>query len=339
MWLYNNFPFLKGGGGKKDSRSLRRFAERENNRLWQDVFIRNINLLSMIFEWDGLPETVSELFFEQQLLFTAYACIVYDNDFASYLGLPCTAAGKMNIYYENGIYRAYSLGYSKQFYALTKYNKSIFDKMLNGYVNAGVKLQGVVCHDNPCDYPLINTVEIYTDRMVRAMRAIDVVQNQAKLTTIIETDEDTKLAIQEAIASIDENVLAVYVSRDIAKKLRESKSIQTQFAPAVLDVLWNHVNNIKSEMLTAFGVNNLNTADKKERLLSDEVNSNNQAIGLNLSYRRKCRQLFADNLNAVFGLNVTVRLNDNLMENVGPQSLGGKNGTIQPNTGGNIGNS
>ena len=92
-------------------------------------------------------------------------------------------------------------------------------------------------------------------------------------------------------------------------------------------------------MLTAFGVNNLNTADKKERLLSDEVNSNNQAIGLNLSYRRKCRQLFADNLNAVFGLNVTVKLNDNLMENVGPQSLGGKNGTIQPNAGGNTGNS
>lgn len=338
MWLNRLVPYAGAYSGKTDSRSLRRLAQYENNTLFQDVFMRNLNVLSTLIEWEGLPETVDPLFFEMNLLLGPTCCILYDTDFASYLGLPCFGQGKMNIYYKNSTYRAVSLNYSKTFISLTKENKDIFDIMAypsgEGAVNANLK--GVVCFDNPVSYPLIETIEIYTKRMVSAMRAIDVLEKQAKLPCIIETDEDSKLTIQTAINDIDQNVLAIYASRDVAKRLIESKTLQTQFNPAVLQVMWDHLNNLRSEMLTAFGINNLNTADKKERLLTDEIKSNDEAIALNIGYRMKCRYQFAENLKAVFGINARPHINSSvMMENVGLPSRGEINGNNQPDTGGN----
>lgn len=335
MWCRDYYPFLKGK--RSDSRTLRKLAEYENNRAWQDVFNRNVCIIANLFKWDGLPETVDPMFLEMQLLFFGESCIIYEKDWESYLNLMCTPAGKMNLYYENGFYRAYSLGYSKVFMNLNKFNKNIFDNLLNPFGSDGEEpdyMKGVVCKDNVLSYSLIQTIERYTTRIVNAARAIDVVQNQAKLPSIIETDEDSKLAIQTAINDIDRNVLAVYVGRDTASVLRESKSLQTMFQPAVLDVLWNHYNNLYSEMLTAFGVNNLNTADKKERLITDEVNSNNESIALNIDYRLKYRERFCENLKAVFGINASVSVNSDYKENTPLQSVGEKNGDYNKNAGG-----
>lgn len=335
MWMNRLMPSVYAFNNKSDSRTLRRLAKMENNIMWQDVYLRNVNMISNMFEWSGMPETVDMEFFELNLLFQPTCAILFDYDFNSYVGLPCIGSGKMNIYYKNTSYHATSLNYSKEFISLTKQNKNVFDIKAHDSEIYPIPqpIKGVVCYDNMTQYPLSHTIEIYTQRIVNAMRAIDVLEKQAQIPSIIETDEESKLAIQSAINDINNNVLAVYVGKDIAKALRESKSLQTQFNPAVLDVMWNHINNLRSEMLTAFGVNNLNTADKKERLITDEVNSNNNFIKLNSGYRLKCREVFCENLKAVFGIDAHVRLKT-FDEIVGPQSIGEKNGDYITNTGG-----
>lgn len=330
MWLYNKYPFL-GGSSKSDRRSLQRMARYENNRMWQDIFNRTVCIVANQFKWINLPKTIDQYFFELILLFLGNACIVYDEEFASYICLMCTPAGKMNLYYQNGFYRAYSLGYSKKFMSLTAYNKDIFEELLTPFGDSigkvNVPMRGVVCEDNPLCYEMVNTIEIWTNRIVNTMRSLDVLQAQAKLPSIIETDEDTKLAIQQAVQDIDDNVLAVYVGKGIAQSLRESKSLQTQFNPAVMDVMWNHLNNLKSEQLTAFGINNLNTSDKKERLITDEVNSNNDSIELNLQYRFDYRKRFCENFNAVFGTDIDVELrHEPITTAVGNPKRGSNNG-------------
>lgn len=337
MWLYNMYPFL-GGSSKSDRRTLQRMAQYENNRMWQDIFNRTVCVIANLFEWKNLPKTIDQYFFEMMLLFLGQACIVYDEEFASYICLMCTPAGKMNLYYQNGFYRAYSLGYSKKFMALTSYNKDIFEDLLTpfgGSEGEGTRVtRGVVCQDNPLCYEMVNTIEIYTNRVVSAMRSLDVLQKQAQLPSIIETDEDTKLAIQQAVSDINDNVLAVYVGKGIASALMESKSLQTQFNPAVIDVMWNHLNNLRSEQLTAFGINNLNTADKKERLLRDEINSNNDSIEYNLQYRLDYRKRFCENFNSVFGTNISVDLrHENSVTTVGEPSRGGANGDFKDTSG------
>lgn len=313
MWLRDFYPYAFTKSSK-DSREMRRYAQYENERQWQDVFNRLFSICVNIFEWEGLPETCDQYFFESILLWRGYACIVNDEEKGGFLTLPCTPASQMNFYYDNSFYRAYTLGYSKKFMALTHWNKDILKQITPAY-EADTITKGVVCFDNTQKYALSETVRLYTDKIVDAMRSIDVASRQLKFPAIIETDEDTKKSIQEAVKSIDMNTLAVYANRNLTAKLRESKAIPTGSQPAILDALWNHYNNTYSAFLTAFGINNLNTSDKKERLLTGEIDSNNEQIALNAAYRLDQRLHFCENFNAVFGTNISCKIRHQYEEN------------------------
>ena len=221
-----------------------------------------------------------------------------------YLGLPVTGCGQMNIYYEHSTYRAVSLGFSEEFNAITKYNKDIFSMIQAAGGQSRAKYDGCVCKDNYQGYPLIETIRIYTDKIVDKMRTIDVLSKQLKLSSIIETDEDSKIAMQQAIKDIDTNVLAIFASSSITTRLRESKAIPTNNAAASLTVAWNDLTSTWSEFNTAFGINNMNRTEKKERLLVDEVNSNNQETQANGFYRLDQRLHFCENMKAAFGLDI-----------------------------------
>lgn len=294
---------------------MRRLAEYENNRQWQDLFNRLVSIVVNIYEWENLPETCDPYFMEMMLLWRGTCCIINDTDKGGFLSLPCTASSQRNLYYENSFWRATSLGYTKKFMALTKWNKDIISKITLGF-DKDTTIKGCVCHDNIMNYPMIETVEIYTDKLADTMRAIDVKAKQLKLGSLIETDEDSKLAIQNAVNAIDTNLLAVYARRDITKAIRESKSFTTGSTPQELTSLWDNYNNLMSAFLTAFGINNLNTADKKERLIVDEVNSNNDQIQLNAAYRLDQRLHFCENFNAVFGTNISCRIRHDFTESM-----------------------
>ena len=137
------------------------------------------------------------------------------------------------------------------------------------------------------------------------MRAIDTLAKQLKYSSIIETDEDSKVAMQQAIKDIDQNIIAIFASSAISTRLRESKAIPTNNAAAALTTAWNDLTSTWSEFNTALGINNMNRTEKRERLLVDEVNSNNQETKANGFYRLDQRLHFCENMKAAFGLDIT----------------------------------
>ena len=310
MWINDIYPYAFSA---KDTKQQKKYAAFENNRQWQDVFNRLFSIAVNIFEWKNLPQTCDPYFFEAVLLWRGKACIIEDISRGGFLSLPCVVSSGQNLYYEHSFWRAVSVGYEEPFMALTDYNKNIFD-LLKVSDETNPINKGVVCFDNFQKYPLHQTILIYTNKIVDAMRAIDVCAKQLKIPAIIETDEETKVAISQAVKSIDENLVAVYAGKSVASKLKESKAVQTGASAQNLIALWDHLNNVKSEFLTAFGINNLNTADKKERLLTDEVNSNNDSIALNAAYRLDQRKHFCDNFNSVFGTNISCEIRHEFSE-------------------------
>lgn len=304
-WAISAYPFLNN---KYDNRTLSRLAKYETERQWQDVFNRLVAMVVNQFEWTGdFPETCDAYFFEEMLLFRSKACIIEAAPDV-FLTLPCVPASSMNLYYEHNYWRAYSLGFNRRFFAVTHYNKDIVN-ILQPAKEVKSTTMGCVCFDNVQEYPLIETIEIYTNKIVDAMRTLDILLKQLKLSRVIETDENSKIAIQKAIADIDQNIVAVYASGKVTKSLRESLSLDlTNNAPQCLVEAWNHLNNLYSQFYTAFGINNLNTADKKERLLTGEINSNNQAIECNVNYRLDQRKHFCENFKAAFGRTIDCKI-------------------------------
>ena len=78
------------------------------------------------------------------------------------------------------------------------------------------------------------------------------------------------------------------------------KAINTE-APFVADKVMQYKKAIWNEALTYLGINNI-IEEKKERLISDEANSNNELINLNLQSRLAPRQEACRQFNEKFGL-------------------------------------
>ena len=76
-------------------------------------------------------------------------------------------------------------------------------------------------------------------------------------------------------------------------------------APEVFKDLELEKHMILNEALTFLGINNANM-DKRERLVDDEVQANNEQIEANFNVMLKARQRAAEQINKIFGTKITV---------------------------------
>ncbi len=111
--------------------------------------------------------------------------------------------------------------------------------------------------------------------------------------------------MQKMYDSIDKGIPAVYVKKD---------DLTSD------DIYYNHVKetyiandvqllkqSIKNDFLTEVGLNNANT-DKRERLIVDEVNANNDEVKANVQHWLDTMREGIRRANALFGLNLSVEL-------------------------------
>ena len=66
--------------------------------------------------------------------------------------------------------------------------------------------------------------------------------------------------------------------------------------------------------MTLFGLNNV--IDKKERLIVDEANANNDYINRNVDLLFKNRKIACNEINKKFGLNISVKRVNNIEEKI-----------------------
>lgn len=99
---------------------------------------------------------------------------------------------------------------------------------------------------------------------------------------------------------------------DISNKL----NVLNTNAPYLIDKLDIHKHQVFNDALTVLGINNANT-DKKERLITDEVTSNEQLVNYYLNCWYKTRKKACDEINKKFlsdsDTKISIKLNDEVM--------------------------
>ena len=103
----------------------------------------------------------------------------------------------------------------------------------------------------------------------------------------------------------------------IMKRLIEANDyikIDDLSVPYVADKLLEDKKKIENELLTLFGLNNV--ADKKERLIVDEANANNDYINRNVDLLYKNRKIACDKINEKFNRNISVKRVNNIEEEI-----------------------
>lgn len=248
-----------------------------NNRTMFDYLDRLRMLATSLFTWENLDDiagTGASRFLEQSLYTYGKACFVKDNELG-FLVLNANPNDKLNIYNLPTKVNAWSYEYNKI------YNIDDIVYIMN----------------NDLEKPTFSSLELFAYRLYDIERIIDTNLNAQRTPVLIEGDTKTILTLKNVYKEYSGNTPFIFGNKqfDISNKLNVLKTE----APYLIDKLDIHKHQIFNEALTILGIDNANT-DKKERLITNEVESNEQLINYYLNCWYKTRKKACDEINEKF---------------------------------------
>lgn len=268
------------------------FSKRLNDRVFTDYFYRLMLLSRALFKWENLPNGIDEKWIERYL-FTEGACLFYKDPTLGYM------VAKMG---ENGTVNAYD--------EPTK----VFPYATN-YIYKGEQLINnsncVIIRNNDDMLPTAPTIQLYSYKLTNIERTIDTNVIAQKTPIIVKCSDKQRLSFKNAINQRNDNEPVIYADKSMNT---EDMTVLDIKAPIVFDKLQIQKHAVWNECMTFLGVNNANM-DKRERLVDDEVQANNEQVQASEDIFLKARENACKLINDMFGLNISVKRR-NLSKNV-----------------------
>ena len=264
-----------------------------NNATYIDYLNRLRLLATSLFPWENLEEVAgfgASRFLEQSLFDNGRACFVKDDELG-FMVLKVNPSDKLNIYNLPTRVMAWSIGYEKNY---------DFDDV-------------VYIMNNELQLPTSQTINLIAYRLYETERTIDTNLIAQKTPILIEGDTKTILTLKNVYMQYSGNTPFIFGNKqfDISNKLNVLKTD----APYLIDKLTIHKHELWNEALTYLGIDNANT-DKKERLITDEVESNNDLINFYLNCFYKTRKQACELINEKFLKDSDVKISISLNKDI-----------------------
>lgn len=262
-----------------------------NDRTMIDYIDRLKMLAISLFSWKNLDKyagTGASRFLELSLYEDGKG-VFFKDDELGYMALKVTPSDKLNVYMLPVKVMCWSVGYNKQY---------AFDDV-------------VYIMNNELQKPTREFMELFAYRLYETERTIDINLQAQKTPILIEGDTKTILTLKNVYMQYSGNTPFIFGNKqfDISNKLNVLKTD----APYIIDKLDVHKHQIFNDALTVLGIDNANT-DKKERLITNEVESNEELIKYYLNCFYKTRKRACDEINEKFGLDVDIELNKEIID-------------------------
>jgi hypothetical protein len=235
--------------------------------------------LSM-FEWEGLPDSINERFLELTMFEEGRAVFFQDPNFG-FMALPVMVGAPVNAYQEPTEYRAVSINYNRDL----------------------TPDEAVVIYANLSRSTLQPTIKQYAMRLYQVERAMDVNIRTQKFPLVVLADESQRLTMKNAYQQYDGNEPFIFGNRSGFDK--DSIQVLKTDAPFIADKLMTYKHSIWNEAMSFLGINN-SKQDKKERLVEAEVSANDEQVLGSRYVLLAARQQACEQINKMFGLNVSV---------------------------------
>ncbi len=275
-------------GNRKREKTLFGESATVNNLTYMQYLNRLTELSVSMFEWKNLPPTVDARYLELHL-FENGSMVYFDDDVIGNLCLDCLPSGRLDVYGNPVLRRAYS-GYNN-YQKLLKESNSVI--IWNNYLHTNSILE----------------VKMFARRLYNLDRIIDVNANAQKTPVLIQGTEQQRLTLKNLYKEFDGNSPFIFGDKNL--DLNSLKCLQTG-APYVCDKLYNLKQMYWNEALTYLGINN-SGAQKRERMLAIE---SSQAQGGTISSRYsrlQSRREAVKKINAMFGTNIEVNYREDFM--------------------------
>ena len=263
--------------GRKRKPVINDNIERETVRLTNHYQMLALNR----YRWENLPNGIESRYIEQ-MLYDNGECAMFDHPDFGLCVLRSSSRENLNIYGEP-----------------TKLSLTGFNEHRTVMMDDCVRIM-----NNDLALPTLPNIVYYARRMAEIDDIIMQNLRQQRVPYLFATDENNSFSMKTLYDRMYQGEPAIFIDKDMLKGEPENIMVIPTTAPYLVDKLQIQKQEMERELLTFLGINN--TLEKKERLVVDETNSNNQFIKMESDIGYKQRQLACEQMNEMFGLNVRV---------------------------------
>lgn len=150
--------------------------------------------------------------------------------------------------------------------------------------------------------PIAVDANRYLDRIVEAEMTIWVNLLRQKLPMIGKISEGNTEKVSDILSKVLNDEPAFLTDLDIGGSLQSVPD-----SPYIIDKLYNYKCDLENELRTFLGIDNMGERQKKERMITDEADSNDALINDHADIFLHNFSAFADSLNELFGTQISVR--------------------------------
>lgn len=236
-----------------------------------NYFDRLCNIAISVFKWENLPPTVDARFLELALLCNGYA-VFFKDEVMGYLALRCMIGGPLSVY---------NIPINRTAYAS------------NGYQNNLNISNSVIIYENMLHTPMLDDLCQYSKDLYELDQIIMMNCRAQKTPILVIADENQRLTLKNLYAKYDGNAPFIFGNNGLSAQPLSAINTGAPFnAPALYDLR----TNIWNQALTFLGVPSNIQAQKKERLITDEVHQMNggafaSRFSLLEARRQACEQI------------------------------------------------
>ena len=243
-----------------------------------------------VFEWSGLPEWWSEVYFKYVLAGAGYIAVLETDEYGV---IPqwCTFNGKRTVFYEPaGIIVSNPAFKGNRSYERTLGLDAELIRMTPDYVGIG------------------DIIGYYGDQLALTSEALGVNTLNTKTAMVFASANQTAAeSFKKMFDQIQSGNPAVFIDKNLYDE--EGNPNWQQFISELKSMyiapdLISSMARIEAQFDSYIGLPNLAGMEKKERMISDEVNMNNVSTYSRAELWKANIDKSLDNVNAMFGLSI-----------------------------------
>ena len=256
-----------------------------NSQTYNDYLERMKKICLSMFDWVNLPSSMNARFIEMCLYYQGQAALLYDDDYG-YINTMAADGGYINIYGLPTEVMCYSYRFNQR--------RSLF--MTDTGEEKGKEC--ILVMNNYERVPTQATVTLFAARLAEAQRTADVNIKAQRTPILITTDQKQYFTLKKMYEEYDGNTPAIFADKNLISP-DALKAMKTD-APFICNDIYQYKREIWNEFLTFMGIQNL--SEKRERLITGEVDSNNELLNLNLQALLIPRKEACKQFNEKYGL-------------------------------------
>lgn len=256
-----------------------------NNQTYVDYLQRMKKIALSMFEWENLPTSMNARFIEMCLFYNGQAAFLYDDDYG-YINTMAADGGYINIYGLPTEIQCYSYRFNQR--------RSLY--MTDTGEEKGKEC--ILVMNNYERVPTCATINLFAYRLAEAQRTADVNIKAQRTPILITTDQKQLFSLKKMYEEYDGNTPAIFADKNLITP-DALKAVKTD-APFIAQDIMDYKREIWNEFLTFLGISNL--SEKRERMITNEIDSNNELVNLNLQALLVPRKDACRQFNEKYGL-------------------------------------